>query len=64
MDKSFSLFKLSERETSEATGGETVCGCGCAYANCGGSSTSDNFSANYAGGGGKGLISPHYEPQC
>ena len=64
MKKRFNFFKLSEKETKEIIGGVPVCGCGCAYANCGGSSTTDNFNANYDGGGGEGLISPHFEPQC
>ena len=64
MNKKFDLYKISKRESKETIAGDPVCGCGCAYANCGGSSTSDNFNANYEGGNGRGLISPHFEPQC
>jgi hypothetical protein len=64
MNNDFNLFKLSKRETRETKGGVPTCGCGCAYANCGGSSSNDNSVANFLGGEGKGLISPHFEPQC
>jgi len=45
--------QLNKREMNTILGGGT-CGCGCAYADNGGSSTNDNGSANAAGG----LVSP------
>jgi natural product precursor len=41
---------LLEREMNGLRGGECTCGCGCLYANSGGSSTSSNTSANISGG--------------
>lgn len=38
---------LNEKEMSAIYGGS--CGCACAYANSGGSSTEDNYAANNAG---------------
>lgn len=48
---------LNEKEMISVRGGsdkKPACGCACAYANNGGSSTADNYSANDA----KGLHSP------
>lgn len=55
---------LERREMNSILGGATCCLCGCSYANNGGSSTSDNASANNAGGlesygGGYGTGSFH-----
>ena len=36
--------RLNEKELSQVIGGS--CGCGCFYADCGGSSTYDNWEAN------------------
>ena len=63
MNQKFNFFKLGEREIETVKGGLRLCGCGCAYVNCGGSSTQDNENANF-NGGEDGLISPHFEPQC
>lgn len=60
MKEKFDFFKLSERETKKVTGGAMFCPCSCAYANCGGSSFSDNSGANNE----EGLISIHWTPQC
>lgn len=38
---------LKQKEMNAIVGGNT-CGCSCAYANYGGSSTSDNKNANYS----------------
>ncbi|NIM16278.1 MAG: hypothetical protein GTO45_30140 [Candidatus Aminicenantes bacterium] len=47
MKKNFSFFTLSERELDTLKAGEvTTCGCGCAWADCGGSSNVDNSLAN------------------
>jgi natural product precursor len=46
---------LSKVEMNQLQGGR-ACGCGCNYANSGGSSTSANCNANYSGGKG-GLYS-------
>jgi natural product precursor len=43
-----SKAELNEREMNLIKGG--ACGCGCLYANSGGSSTSSNDSANYQSG--------------
>lgn len=48
MKQNISLFKLSKKELRKIRGG--FCGCGCYYANCGGSSSSDNGDANASGG--------------
>lgn len=37
---------LSNKEMNQIRGGEDFCGCGCLYEGKGGSSTSDNASAN------------------
>ena len=61
MKSKVDLFKLTEKETQETKAGIWgSCRCGCAYVNCGGSSTLDNYDANFEGG----LISPHFTPQC
>lgn len=42
---------LSEKEMNKILGGWThSCGCGCIYADQGGSSTKDNFEANWKSG--------------
>jgi hypothetical protein len=51
MKEKLSLMKLNEMSTKETysiKGGQSVtcCTCACAWANCGGSSTSDNGGAN------------------
>ncbi len=51
--------RLNEKELSHVTGG--LCWCGCFYANCGGSSKSDNDVAN--SGGNKTSIIPHIGDQ-
>ena len=43
-----SIYKISKKELKNIKGG--FCGCGCYYADCGGSSSDNNGSANYAGG--------------
>jgi hypothetical protein len=57
MKKHFNLLTLSEREQKSVKGG--FCACGCAWANCGGSSTGGNFGANYT----DNKKSPDFEPQ-
>lgn len=47
--------KLEKKELCNTTGGhnikaESLCGCGCRYADNGGSSTNDNACANADGG--------------
>ena len=42
--------KLSKSDLQSIKGGETCCSCSCAYANNGGSSTSDNGYANAGNG--------------
>jgi len=43
-------FQLTNNEKQELKGGEAgVCGCGCCYANNGGSSVGDNCTANWKG---------------
>jgi len=46
MKKNFSLYSLAEREKKEVKAGVGICLCGCAWANCGGSSTMANSEAN------------------
>jgi natural product precursor len=46
MKDKMSLFKMSDRKMKTVKGMEHSCGCGCFYANSGGSSTSDNSTAN------------------
>lgn len=41
--------RLSEKEMQLLTGGVGSCGCGCVYAEQGGSSKTDNSNANYDG---------------
>ncbi len=56
--KKLKLTKLSKNIFKKVIGGQHVsccvswgdCGCGCMYEGKGGSSTSDNFSANIEGG--------------
>lgn len=53
---SLKLMRLSEAELSKKEmniikGGDVNCGCGCCYANQGGSGTLDNGEANANGGG-------------
>ena len=51
MNQKFNFFKMSQKELKKTVAGAfDYCVCTCAYANCGGSSTSDNYSANNAGG--------------
>lgn len=57
MKKKISLSKLTAGEMKELEAGyvvygddKKVCGCGCYYANSGGSSTTQNRDANYLGG--------------
>ena len=57
--KSFTLYKLGERDQKNAKAGQVVCLCGCARANCGGSSDIDNATAN----GLTGAKSKDYTPQ-
>jgi hypothetical protein len=45
MNKRFSLMTLSETQQKTVKGG--MCGCVCAWANCGGSSTKNNGHANF-----------------
>jgi len=63
MKKFLKLTELSKNEMGKVVGGQCTvlitrivrtCGCSCAYANQGGSSTQDNLSANAA----QGLHSP------
>jgi hypothetical protein len=61
MKKKFSLYKLAEREQKEVLAGDWVCVCGCAWANCGGSSTIANAEANLNYPGGK--VSRDFTPQ-
>lgn len=63
MKNVFNLYKLSEKEQKDLSGGERNCRCACAYVNCGGSSMADNNWANYWSGP-SGAISPHTMPQC
>jgi hypothetical protein len=37
--KNFSFYTLAEREQKAVKSGQCVCLCGCAWANCGGSSS-------------------------
>ena len=61
MKRKFDLFKLRELDQKEARGGFiSDCNCGCAYAGCGGSSSSANYGANYS----KGYLNTEWEPQC
>ncbi len=60
MKKKLNLFKLSEREGRQVKGGYEGCWCACAYVNCGGSSSNDNWDANL--GGNK--KSPDFKPVC
>jgi hypothetical protein len=53
MKKNFNLFSLSDREQKKVSGGYVQCGCGCVWANCGGSSDFRNGIANYSWPGGK-----------
>ncbi len=46
MKKSFSFYTLVEREQKKVKAGYLVCLCGCAWANCGGSSNIANSNAN------------------
>ncbi len=55
--KKLKLTNLSRKELEKIRGGYLVivtpdkcCGCGCYYANSGGSSTNDNGDANFKGG--------------
>jgi len=54
MKKNFNLFSLSDREQKSAKAGYKECGCGCVWANCGGSSEDGNGQRNFD----KGLFSP------
>jgi len=63
MKEMINFFKLSEREAKEVTGAGRYCTCACAYANCNGSNTDDNYEANYTGGG-RGLSSPDTQVRC
>ena len=58
MKQKLKLFKMKDKDLQQVKGG--YCGCGCAYVNCGGSSSAVNASTNAVGG----LISPDWEPQC
>jgi len=58
MKQKMNLFKMKEKELQKVKGG--YCGCGCAYANCGGSTKPVNSGANMSGD----LVSPDFEPQC
>ncbi len=58
MKEKLSLMKLNEMsklETDSIKGGQvwvsigSPCGCACAWAGCGGSSSGDNYSANFDG---------------
>jgi len=42
-----SANELRQKEMNAIIGGRNVCGCSCAYADSGGSNTSDNLHANY-----------------
>ena len=59
MKNKFSFYNLVEREQKDVKAGQLVCCCGCAWANCGGSSSLDNSNAN----GELGLNSKDYTPQ-
>ena len=62
--KDFKLTNLAENEiiqkSQSITGGAGNCGCACAYADTGGSSTCGNSGANYNGG----LTSGPNSPSC
>ncbi|MCD8555939.1 MAG: TIGR04149 family rSAM-modified RiPP [Bacteroides graminisolvens] len=57
---SLSESNLQEKEMSTLTGGDCSCGCGCLYANNGGSSTGENMVANSQ----NGLHSSSYKDSC
>lgn len=49
LKKTMSLYRLNENQLKETKGkgiDENGCRCGCIYANCGGSSSTNNHSAN------------------
>jgi len=48
MEKKLNLIELSKVEEKNVKGGmmKIDCSCACAYVNCGGSSTVDNFREN------------------
>ena len=52
-----SQAQLSGNEQNRLKGGTNCCICGCHYSNQGGSSSTDNSNANFAGGS-SGLYSP------
>jgi len=52
--KKMGFSKLSGQQLKDATGGALHCSCGCAYVDCGGSSSWDNGVANMEGG----LVTP------
>lgn len=58
---------LNEKEMSKIKGGGWTCGCGCHYANSGGSSIDANAAANYDGElfspGGEAVILIAHSPQ-
>jgi hypothetical protein len=60
MNKKFDFYKLGEKEIEKVIAGFDYCVCTCAYANCGGSSTADNGSANNK----RGLHSKYLTNQC
>lgn len=57
---SLSEANLKEKEMNVLMGGECSCGCGCLYANNGGSSTGENMIANSQ----NGLNSSSYNDMC
>ena len=61
MKKHFNFYNLAEREQKEVKAGDIppLCLCGCAWANCGGSSSAVNYEANRL----TGKISKDFEPQ-
>jgi hypothetical protein len=59
MKKNFNLFSLSDREQKKVSGGYVQCGCGCVWANCGGSSSMNNGTTNMR----KGVYSPDDIPR-
>jgi hypothetical protein len=62
MNSKLNLYKLTVKETQKTKAGIIWqgCGCACAYVNCGGSSTIDNYNANNL----QELWSDPWTPQC
>jgi len=59
MKEKFNLYSLGKRELRKVKAGWLICLCGCAWADCGGSSSSANAEKNSE----TGLVSKDYTPQ-